>query len=57
MAQGQLTDGTVFGSTYETGDPIDFELGSEDVIQGDHDTTICFVYAVIHVSDTVNLKP
>ncbi|KAJ8427168.1 hypothetical protein Cgig2_024700 [Carnegiea gigantea] len=32
--RGQLTDGTVFGSTYETADPVEFELGSEDVIQG-----------------------
>lgn len=32
--QGKLTDGTVFDSSYERGDPIEFELGSGQVIKG-----------------------
>ncbi|GAB4841465.1 hypothetical protein Ancab_022181 [Ancistrocladus abbreviatus] len=32
--RGALTDGTVFDSSYERGDPIEFELGSGHVIQG-----------------------
>ncbi|KAK4482974.1 hypothetical protein RD792_010148 [Penstemon davidsonii] len=31
---GKLTDGTVFDSSFERGDPIEFELGSGQVIQG-----------------------
>ncbi|KAH7863882.1 hypothetical protein Vadar_023012 [Vaccinium darrowii] len=32
--RGQLTDGTVFYSSFERGDPIEFELGSGQVIKG-----------------------
>ncbi|GKU85972.1 hypothetical protein SLE2022_249240 [Rubroshorea leprosula] len=32
--RGQLTDGTVFDSSFERGDPIEFELGSGQVIKG-----------------------
>lgn len=32
--QGKLTDGTVFDSSYERGDPIEFELGTGQVIKG-----------------------
>ncbi|CAN6462679.1 unnamed protein product [Victoria cruziana] len=32
--RGSLTDGSVFDSSYERGDPIDFELGSGQVIKG-----------------------
>ncbi|KAL9271384.1 Peptidyl-prolyl cis-trans isomerase FKBP15-1-like protein [Drosera capensis] len=32
--RGALTDGTVFDSSYERGDPIDFELGAGQVIKG-----------------------
>ncbi|MBA0549225.1 hypothetical protein Golob_020273, partial [Gossypium lobatum] len=31
---GKLTDGTVFDSSFERGDPIEFELGSGQVIKG-----------------------
>lgn len=32
--QGKLTDGTVFDSSFERGDPIEFELGTGQVIKG-----------------------
>ncbi|ONM56156.1 Peptidyl-prolyl cis-trans isomerase [Zea mays] len=32
--RGKLTDGTVFDSSYERGDPIEFELGTGQVIKG-----------------------
>lgn len=32
--QGKLTDGSVFDSSFERGDPIDFELGAGQVIPG-----------------------
>ncbi|CDY52280.1 hypothetical protein BRARA_C03991 [Brassica rapa] len=32
--RGKLTDGTVFDSSFERGDPIEFELGSGQVIPG-----------------------
>ncbi|KAG6787416.1 hypothetical protein Peur_048979 [Populus x canadensis] len=32
--RGKLTDGTVFDSSFERGDPIAFELGSGQVIKG-----------------------
>ena len=34
MWQGKLTDGTVFDSSFERGDPFEFELGSGQVIEG-----------------------
>nr|ADM73894.1 FK506 binding-like protein [Picea sitchensis]ADM73896.1 FK506 binding-like protein [Picea sitchensis]ADM73906.1 FK506 binding-like protein [Picea sitchensis] len=32
--RGSLTDGTVFDSSFERGDPIEFEIGSGQVIKG-----------------------
>lgn len=32
--QGKLTDGSVFDSSFERGDPIEFELGAGQVIPG-----------------------
>eukprot|EP00252_Welwitschia_mirabilis_P003083 TRINITY_DN13157_c0_g1_i2.p1 TRINITY_DN13157_c0_g1~~TRINITY_DN13157_c0_g1_i2.p1 ORF type:complete len:132 (-),score=25.54 TRINITY_DN13157_c0_g1_i2:504-899(-) len=32
--KGYLTDGTVFDSSYERGEPIEFQLGSGQVIKG-----------------------
>ncbi|KAA0026093.1 peptidyl-prolyl cis-trans isomerase FKBP15-1 [Cucumis melo var. makuwa] len=32
--RGKLTDGTVFDSSFERGDPIEFELGAGQVIKG-----------------------
>ncbi|XP_010488632.1 PREDICTED: peptidyl-prolyl cis-trans isomerase FKBP15-1 [Camelina sativa] len=32
--RGKLTDGTVFDSSFERGDPIEFELGTGQVIPG-----------------------
>ncbi|KAL3633279.1 FK506-binding protein 15 [Castilleja foliolosa] len=32
--RGKLTDGTVFDSSFERGDPIEFKLGSGQVIKG-----------------------
>ncbi|CAN7125352.1 peptidyl-prolyl cis-trans isomerase FKBP15-2 [Brassica rapa] len=32
--RGKLTDGTVFDSSFERGDPFEFELGSGQVIEG-----------------------
>ncbi|CAL5427127.1 unnamed protein product [Camellia sinensis] len=32
--RGKLTDGSVFDSSFERGDPIEFELGSGQVIKG-----------------------
>lgn len=34
MLQGSLTNGEVFDSSFERGDPIEFELGSGQVIKG-----------------------
>ena len=34
LLQGSLTDGTVFDSSFERGDPIEFEIGSGQVIKG-----------------------
>lgn len=34
LLQGKLTDGTVFDSSFERGDPIEFELGTGQVIKG-----------------------
>jgi FK506-binding protein 2 len=35
FSQGKLTAGTVFDSSYERGDPIEFDLGTGQVIKGD----------------------
>ncbi|GLU03878.1 hypothetical protein SLE2022_210500 [Rubroshorea leprosula] len=32
--RGQLIDGNVFDSSFERGDPIEFELGSGQVVKG-----------------------
>jgi len=37
--QGKLTDGTVFDSSFERNNPIDFELGGGQVIKGKHTVT------------------
>ena len=42
--QGKLIDGTVFDSSFERGDPIEFELGSGQVIKG---TTLLSIYLFI----------
>jgi len=34
MWQGKLTDGKVFDSSFERGDPIEFTLGNGQVIKG-----------------------
>lgn len=34
MWQGTLTDGKVFDSSFERGDPIEFTLGTGQVIKG-----------------------
>lgn len=34
MFQGKLTDGTVFDSSFERKNPIEFELGAGQVIKG-----------------------
>lgn len=34
MWQGKLTDGTVFDSSFERGDPFEFVLGTGQVIKG-----------------------
>ncbi|KAL6506525.1 FK506-binding protein 15 [Orobanche gracilis] len=38
---GKLTDGTIFDSSFERGDPIEFELGSGQVIKGHHFLLSC----------------
>lgn len=37
--QGKLTDGTVFDSSFERNNPIDFELGGGQVIKGKQTAT------------------
>ena len=34
LLQGSLTDGIVFDSSFERGDPIEFEIGRGQVIKG-----------------------
>jgi len=34
LLQGSLTYGTIFDSSFERGDPIEFEIGSGQVIKG-----------------------
>ena len=34
LLQGSLIDGTVFDSSFERGDPIEFEIGTSQVIKG-----------------------
>lgn len=41
--QGKLTDGTVFDSSFERNNPIDFELGGGQVIKGNSAATISFI--------------
>jgi FK506-binding protein 2 len=43
MWQGKLTDGTVFDSSFERGDPFEFKLGSGQVIKGS-DLLLAFEY-------------
>ena len=54
FVQGQLTDGSVFDSSYERGDPIEFELGSGQVIKGAYKIAvendfICDEFALLYV--------
>lgn len=50
--QGKLTDGTVFDSSFERGDPIEFELGSGQVIKGcDALFTTIFKLVIIPLSN------
>ncbi len=44
--QGSLTDGSVFDESYARGDPIDFELGSGQVIKGQ---ALVFFFSIFFV--------
>lgn len=52
--QGKLTDGTVFDSSFERNNPIDFELGGGQVIKGTQTATnnssffFCFLFIFIY---------
>ena len=45
--QGKLTDGTVFDSSFERGDPIEFELGSGQVIPGVITITLHLFFIIV----------
>ena len=45
--QGKLTDGTVFDSSFERGDPIEFELGSGQVIPGVITITLQLFFIIV----------
>jgi FK506-binding protein 2 len=44
--RGSLTDGSVFDESYARGDPIDFELGSGQVIKGQ---ALIFFFSIFFV--------
>jgi hypothetical protein len=52
--QGKLTDGTVFDSSFERNNPIDFELGGGQVIKGNSAATNKFCYFEFLVSLALN---
>lgn len=53
VLQGKLTDGTVFDSSFERGDPIEFELGTGQVIKGMN--SIDFYIFVVLYSDPLTV--
>lgn len=50
--QGTLTDGTVFDSSYERNDPIQFELGSGQVIKGGCSSSIDILMNFVRIRQT-----
>lgn len=50
--QGTLTDGTVFDSSYERNDPIQFELGSGQVIKGGCSSSIDILMNFVWICQT-----